>query len=156
ESDTLFRLTRNSEYEIDDDEVEDLIKTIEEKVRKRDRGFCVRLEIEEGTFSEIEQWLVSKFELDQADVYQLPGILDLTALFQVYGLPGYPNLRDPQFVPQQVQDFVQAPDQWTAIRTRDILVYHPYDSFSHVVDFIDEAAQDERVLAIKQTLYRTS
>jgi polyphosphate kinase len=156
ECDSLFRLTRNSEYEIDDDEVEDLIKTIEEKVRKRDRGFCVRLEIEQGTHPEIEQYLVSKFELDPGDIYHVPGMLDLTGLFQVHGLPGYPNLRDPQFVPQQVQDFAQATDPWTAIRSHDILVYHPYDSFSHVVDFIEEAARDERVLAIKQTLYRTS
>src|SRR5262249_6731515 len=156
ESATLFRPTRNSEYEIDDDEVEDLLKTIEEKVRKRDRGFCVRLEIEQTIIPEIEQFLVSKFELEPADVYQLPGMLDLTGLFQVYGLPGYAPLRDPQFVPQLVQDFVQAPDLWTAIRTRDILVHHPYESFGHVVDFIEAAAKDERVLAIKQTLYRTS
>jgi polyphosphate kinase len=154
--DTTFRLTRNSEYEIDDDEVEDLLKTIEEKVRKRDRGFCVRLEIEQGTLPDIEQFLVSKFELESADVYQLPAMLDLTGLFQVYGLPGYPTLRDPQFVPQLVQDFAQAPDLWAAIRTRDILVHHPYESFGHVVDFIEAAARDERVLAIKQTLYRTS
>jgi polyphosphate kinase len=154
--DTMFRLTRNSEYEIDDDEVEDLLKTIEEKVRKRDRGFCVRLEIEQGTLPEIEQFLISKFELEPANIYQLPGMLDLTGLFQVYGLPGYPALRDPQFVPQLVQDFAQTADLWTAIRARDILVHHPYESFGHVVDFIEAAARDERVLAIKQTLYRTS
>ena len=152
----MFRPTRNSEYEIDDDEVEDLLKTIEEKVRKRDRGFACRLEIEQGASPEIEHFLLSKFELEPADVYHVPGMLDLTGLFQVYGLPGYLNLREPQFTPQLAVDFTQAPDPWTAIRTRDVLVHHPYESFSHVTDFIEAAARDERVLAIKQTLYRTS
>jgi len=156
ESALMFRPTRNSEYEIDDDEVEDLLKTIEEKVRKRDRGFACRLEIEQGAAPEIEQFLLSKFELEPADVYHVPGMLDLTGLFQVFALPGYANLREPQFTPQLVADFIQAPDPWTAIRARDILVHHPYESFSHVVDFIEAAARDERVLAIKQTLYRTS
>src|SRR5579862_59396 len=99
---------------------------------------------------------MTKFELEPQDVYQIPGILDLTGLFQVYSLPGYAPLRDPQFVPQLVPDFVQAQDLWSAIRARDILVHHPYESFSPVVDFIEAAAADEKVLAIKQTLYRTS
>src|SRR5262249_39042545 len=95
-------------------------------------------------------------ELEPPDVYRISGMLDLTGLFQVHGLPGYAHLRDPMFVPQLVPDFVQAPDLWTAIRARDVLVHHPYESFGHVVDFIEAAAKDERVLAIKQTLYRPS
>jgi len=154
--DAVFRVTRDSEYEIDDDEVEDLLKTIEEEVRKRRRGAAVRLEIEEGVLPDIEQFLVNALDLYDSDVYRIDGLLDLTSLFQVHGLPGYPQLRDPQFVPQLVQDFVQAVDIWTAIRNRDILVHHPYESFSHVVDFVEAAATDDRVLAIKQTLYRTS
>lgn len=156
EKNAVFRLTRDSEYEIDDDEVEDLLKTIEEEVRKRRRGAAVRLEIEADTLPEIEQFLISVIDLDPADVYRVPGMLDLTGLFQIHNLPGYPTLRDPQFTAQPVMDFVEASSLWAAIRARDILVHHPYESFTSVVDFIEGAADDDRVLAIKQTLYRTS
>jgi polyphosphate kinase len=153
---TIFRVTRNSDFEIDDDEVEDLLKAIEEEVRKRRRGAAVRLELEADTPAEVEQLLTSALDLEPIDVYRLPGLLDLTGLFQVYGLTGYPHLRDPQFVPQPVPELAQATNLWTAIKARDILIHHPYESFGHVIDFIEAAADDERVLAIKQTLYRTS
>src|SRR5205823_9580047 len=135
----------------DDDEVEDLLKTIEEEVRKRRQGAAVRLELEADAPPGVEQLLAGKLELDPIDVYRIPGLLDLTALFQIHALPGYPHLRDPHFVPQLVPEFVQASNPWTAIRSRDILLHHPYESFSPVVDFIEAAADDERVLAIKQT-----
>jgi polyphosphate kinase len=156
DSATVFRVTRNSDFEIDDDEVEDLLKTIEEEVRKRRQGAAVRLEIEADAPVDVEQKLMAALDLDQIDVYRLPGILDSTGLFQVHGLPGFPHLRDPHFVPQPSPDFMQAPNLWAAIRARDILLHHPYETFSHVVDFVEAAADDDRVLAIKQTLYRTS
>src|SRR5262249_18634986 len=151
-----FRVTRDSDIEIDDDEVEDLLKAIEEEVRKRRRGAAVRLQIEAGALPEVEQLLMTKLELDPTDVCRVPGLLDLTGLFQIHGLPGYPHLRDPQFTPQPVPEFSQASSPWAAVRARDILVHHPYESFGCVVDFIEKAANDDRVLAIKQTLYRTS
>jgi polyphosphate kinase len=153
---TLFRVTRNSDFEIDDDEVEDLLKTIEEEVRKRRRGAAVRLEIDQVAPPEVEQFLTGALDLDPIEVYRLPGLIDQTGLFQIYSLPGYPNLRDRQFVPQPVPELAQASNMWAALRSRDILVHHPYESFGHVMDFIEAAAVDERVLAIKQTLYRTS
>lgn len=153
---TAFRVTRDSEYEIDDDEVEDLLKTIEEEVRKRRRGAAVRLEIEVGAPPQVEQFLMAALDLEPIDVYRIPSLLDLSGLFTIHGLPGYHHLRDRQFVPQPVQSFALARTLWSAIRTRDILVHHPYESFGHVTDFIEAAAQDDRVLAIKQTLYRTS
>jgi polyphosphate kinase len=153
---SVFRVSRNSEYEIDDDEVEDLLKTIEEEVRKRRRAFAVRLEIEANANPVISNYLMQALDLDASDVYTCEDLLDLTGLFQIVALPGYPNLRDPQFVPQLVSEFVGAANVFAAIRSRDILIHHPYESFSHVVDFIETAAKDDRVLAIKQTLYRTS
>jgi polyphosphate kinase len=153
---SVFRVTRNSEYEIDDDEVEDLLKTIEEEVRRRRRGFAVRLEIETGAPDEVSQFLMSALDIEPADVYPCDDPLDLTGLFQVHGLPGFPSLRDPQFVPQLVPEFASSSSIFSAIRARDILVHHPYESFAHVVDFIETAATDERVLAVKLTLYRTS
>src|SRR5262245_58167341 len=154
--DTVFRVTRNSDIEIDDDDVEDLLKTIEEEIRKRRRGMAVRLQLEASGSEEIEQLLMKALDLDPADVYRLQGLLDLSGLFQIHGLPGFPKLRDAQFLPQPLAELAQARSPWPIIRQRDILVHHPYESFHHVIDFIEAAASDERVLAIKQTFYRTS
>jgi polyphosphate kinase len=155
---SVFRVTRDSEYEIDDDEVEDLLKAIEEEVRKRRRGAAVRLEIEANAPPEVQRFLTAPraLDLDPMDVYEISGPQDLTGLFQLHSLPGYPQLRDPPFAPQPVAEFASAQTPWAAIRARDILIHHPYESFASVVDFIQAAAIDERVLAIKQTLYRTS
>jgi polyphosphate kinase len=156
QNDVVFRVTRDSEYEIDDEEVEDLLKAIEEEVKKRKRGAAVRLDIEAGGPPEIEQFLSSMLDLEPIDVYATPGLLDVSGLLQLHSIPGFPHLRDPQFTPQAVPEFAQAPNLWAAIRQRDILIHHPYESFNPVVDFIETAATDDRVLAVKQTLYRTS
>jgi polyphosphate kinase len=150
-----FRVTRDSEFEIDD-EVDDLLQAIEDSVRKRRRGHASRLEIETTMSADLEQFLTAALDLHAADVTRVPGLLDLTGLFQIYGLPGFADLRDPPVVPTLVREFVQAATPWAAIRGKDIFVHHPYESFKHVVDFIEAAAADDRVQAIKQTLYRTS
>ena len=150
-----FRVTRDSEFELDED-VDDLLRAIEENVKQRRRGSAVRLEIESDAPPDLEQFLTAALDLAPADVTRCPGMLDLTGLFQIHALPGYAGLRDPAFVPVAVKEFAQAPNQWAAIRARDVLVHHPYESFKPVVDFIEAAASDDRVLAIKQTLYRTS
>jgi polyphosphate kinase len=152
---TAFQVTRDGDYEIDDDEVEDLLKKIEEEIRKRRRGAAVHLAIEANAPEEILDFLMGALDLEREDITPVPGMLDLTGLFQIYNLPGYAPLRDPHFTPQPVNDFAQVPDVWTAIRTRDILVHHPYESFGNVLEFIETAAADPHVLAIKQTLYRT-
>ncbi|MCZ2341968.1 MAG: polyphosphate kinase 1 [Bacteroidales bacterium] len=150
-----FRVTRDSEFELDED-VDDLLRAIEENVKQRRRGVAVRLEIESDAPPDLEQFLTAALDLTSADVTRCPALLDLTGLFQVHGLPGFNELRDPAFVPVAMREFVQAPNMWAAIRARDVLVHHPYESFKPVVDFIENAASDDRVLAIKQTLYRTS
>src|SRR5262249_18418937 len=150
------RVTRDSEYEIDDDEVEDLLKTIEEEVRKRRRGAAVRLEIEADDPPEVEQFLMTALDLEPIDVYRTPRLLDLTGLFQIHALPVHAQHQDTPCGPQPVPQFSQAPNLWMANKARDLLLHHPYESFGHVVEFIDAAADDERVLAVKQTLYRTS
>lgn len=153
---TVFRVTRNSDFEIEDDEVEDLLKTIEEEIRKRRRGMAVRLQIESSSTPEVEIFLVKSLGLDSMDVFRTQGPIDLSGLFQIHGLPGFPELHDSQFVPQVSQDFSRYSNPWSAIRAKDILLHHPYESFSHTMDFIEAAANDEKVLAIKLTLYRTS
>lgn len=150
-----FRVTRDSEVEIDD-ETEDLLRAIEDSVRMRRKGHAVRLEIEDAVAPELEQYLTIALDLEPRDVTRAPGPLDLTGLFQIYGLPGFADLRDPPFTPAAAREFAVAPTLWAAIRSRDILLHHPYESFKPVVDFIEAAADDDRVLAVKQTLYRTS
>jgi polyphosphate kinase len=151
-----FRVTRDSEYEIDDEGIEDLLRAIEAEVKKRRRGHAVRLEIEAGAPSGLTTFLMNSLDLDPSDVYPIPGLLDLTGLFQIASLPGFAELRDPPFVPSPSREFAQSTSPFAAFRYRDILVHHPYESFACVVDFIEAAAVDDRVLAIKQTLYRTS
>ena len=154
---TVFRVTRNSEYEIDDDEVEDLLKTIEEEVRKRRRGAAVRLEIEADAPAEIEQFLTQRARPRPARRLPHPG-------------PARPDGPVPDPRPARLSRTCatrsscrsrcrSSPRPAASGRPsapRDILVHHPYESFGHVVDFIEAAANDDRVLAIKQTLYRTS
>jgi polyphosphate kinase len=152
---SAFQVIRDREYEIDDDAVEDLLKSIEEELRKRRRGAAVHLYVEATMPSAILNFLTNSLDLDDKDLTRAPGLLDLTGLFQIYQVPSYAHLRDPMHLPRPVTEIVQAPNIWAAIKARDILVHHPYESFANVVDFIETAAVDDKVLAIKQTLYRT-
>ena len=153
---SAFRVTRDSDLEIDDDEVEDLLKAVEEQIRKRKQGMAVRLQLESSAPEETESFLAQALDLDAQDIYRTEGLIDLTGLFQIHALPGYGHLRDPQNIPSPVRAFQHVPSIFDAIRAGDVLMHHPYETFLHVVEFIEAAAQDERVLAIKLTLYRTS
>ncbi|MGL6073450.1 MAG: polyphosphate kinase 1 [Fimbriiglobus sp.] len=152
-----FRVTRDSEFELEEEEVDDLLRAIEENVKQRRRGHPVRLEIEEDGAEELESFLVSSLDITPDDVTHVNGKLDLTLLYQVHAIAGFIEHRDPPFSPILVKEFsTTTQSMWSAIRAKDILVHHPYESFKHVVDFIETAADDDKVQAIKQTLYRTS
>jgi polyphosphate kinase len=151
-----FRVTRNFDLSIDEDEADDLLKTMQKELRRRERGSAVRLELAADTSQEVEGFLRQALRLETDDVYSVDGPLHLTDLAPLYGRDELWDLKDEPFVPQVVPQLGDAPDIFSGISERDVLLHHPYESFDHVVDFISEAADDPQVLAIKQTLYRTS
>ncbi len=153
---TVFRVTRNTDLTIDEDDAEDLLQTIEETLRQRMRGDAVRLEIAEAADEQFVQLLVTALDLDPRDVYRVAGPVDLTVCAALHRLEGFSALKDEPLVPRVPPAFSASGDVFDLIRTQDVLVHHPYESFGCVVDFIDRAADDPQVLAIKQTLYRTS
>ncbi len=151
-----FRIMRNADLSIDEDEAEDLLKEIERQVKKRQWGEAIRLEVEEGVHSELLALLVRELSLEKEDIFEIKGPLDLTVLMKVYGLEGFEEHKIAKHVPVAVQEFEDKTDVFEAIREGDILLHHPYQSFEPVVNFIRQAARDKDVLAIKQTLYRVS
>ena len=153
---TVFRVTRNTDLAIDEDEAEDLLETIEETLRQRVRGHAVRLEISAGADDPFVQMLVDALELEARDVYRVAGPVDVTALMALHRLDGFRALKEEPLVPRVPLPFAAGTNIFDVIRAQDVLVHHPYESFGSVVEFIDRAADDPQVLAIKQTLYRTS
>jgi polyphosphate kinase len=155
---SAFRVTRNSDLAIDEDEADDLLKTIQKELRRRERGSAVRLEIAHDTPAEIVNYLRSVLRLEEDDVYRVDGPLHLADLGPIAQIAGADlrDLRDEPFSPQIVPPLQEYDDIFRVIAQRDILLQHPYESFEDVVEFIEEAARDPKVLAIKQTLYRTS
>ena len=153
---TVFRVTRNTDLEIDEDEAEDLLQSIEETLRQRMRGDAVRLEIAAGADERFQSMLVDALALGGRDVYRVAGPVDLTVFMALHRLEKFRALKDEPLVPRIPPAFASASDPFELIRGQDVLVHHPYESFGCVVDFIERAADDPQVLAIKQTLYRTS
>jgi polyphosphate kinase len=153
---SVFRVTRNTDLTIDEDEVEDLLNAIEESLRERRRREAVRLEISAGTDERFVGLLGEALDLRPRDVFVVGGPVDLTVLMSLYGKGDHRNLKYEPLMPKTTPALARGADMFEAIRKGDILVHHPYDSFNAVVDFIEAAAEDPDVLAIKQTLYRTS
>jgi polyphosphate kinase len=153
---TVFRVTRNTDLAINEDEAEDLLQTIEETLRQRILGEAVRLEILASGDARFAQMLMGALDLRETDVYRVNGPVDLTALMALHRGDGFRALRDESLVPRPSPAFATGENPFDVIRGQDVLVHHPYESFGAVVDFIDRAADDPQVLAIKQTLYRTS
>jgi polyphosphate kinase len=153
---TVFRVTRNTDLTIDEDDAEDLLQTIEETLRQRMRGDAVRLEISDAADERFVQMLVGALDLDARDVYRVAGPVDLTGFMALHRREGFRGLKDEPLVPRVPPAFTTTSDVFDLIRSQDVLVHHPFESFNCVVDFIERAADDPQVLAIKQTLYRTS
>ena len=153
---TVFRVTRNTDLVINEDVAEDLLQTIEETLRQRILGEAVRLEILASGDARFAQMLMGALDLRERDVYRVNGPVDLTALMALHRGEGFRALRDEALIPRPSPAFASGDNPFDVIRSQDVLVHHPYESFGAVVDFIDRAADDPQVLAIKQTLYRTS
>jgi len=151
-----FRVTRNFDLSIDEDEADDLLKTIQKELRRRERGSAVRLEIAQDTPQEVVSFLSSALRLEPDDVYLTDGPLHLADLAPICGRDDLREYKDEPFSPQIVPPLQEYDDIFRVIAQRDVLLQHPYESFEDVVEFISEAADDPNVLAIKQTLYRTS
>ncbi len=149
-----FRVTRNSELFVDDEEITDLREALQGELRQRHFGDAVRLEVPAGCSATVLQRLLDEFQLTEADCYRCNGPVNLSRLAEVIDLVHRPDLKFPVFEPH-VPQALQGRDLFSAIRKRDILLHHPYESFNPVMAFLSSAATDPKVVAIKQTIYRT-
>src|SRR2546421_12667384 len=151
-----FRVTRNSDLYIDEEEAENLLRTIEQELRRSSRGNAVRLEVEADCPKDFRDLLLQFFNLTEADVYKVDGPLSMTHLAPLVANDAFANLRDRPFQPTRDPALPPHVNIFEVMRRQDLLLHHPYESFDPVVELIEEAAQDPQVLAIKITLYRTS
>ena len=151
-----YRIMRNADLTIDEDEAEDLLVEIQKQLKKRQWGEVIRLEAEEKMDKRLLSILKEEFEIKDTDIYNIPGPLDLTMLMKVYGMEGFDEYKSPEYTPAPVPEFQNDKDIFQVIREGDVFLHHPYMSFDPVVNFVRQAAKDPGVLAIKQTLYRVS
>lgn len=152
-----FRIMRNADLTIEEDEAEDLLKEIEKQLKKRQWGQAIRLEVESGIDKRLLKIIKDDLSIEGEDIYKIDGPLDLTFLMKMYGLEGFSRLKESDYLPPQpVPELPEDCNIFDEIRKGDILLHHPYQSFAPVVNFIRTAAKDPDVLAIKQTLYRVS
>ncbi len=151
-----YRVMRNADLTIDEDEAEDLLKEIEKKLKGRQWGEVIRLEIEDTMEDKLRKILRKEFDVREEEIYKISGPIDLTFLFKMYGIEGFDDFKVKPYTPQPVPGLGDEEDLFAAIRRKDIFLHHPYMTFDPVVQFVQKAAQDPNVLAIKQTLYRVS
>ena len=151
-----YRIMRNADLTIDEDEAEDLLVEIQKQLKKRQWGEVIRLEIEDKMDERLLDILKMEFDIKEADIFKINGPLDLTMLMKVYGAEGFDQYKTPRYQPAPVPAFQNDKDIFQVIREGDVFLHHPYMSFDPVVNFVRQAAKDPDVLAIKQTLYRVS
>ncbi len=152
----VYRITRNGDLAIDEDEAEDLLLKIEKSIKQRRWGQTVRMEISHDACSDLVTILKDRLEIQEEFVFEAEGPVDLTLLSKLYGIEGFDELKYPVYNPQMPAELLGKDNIFEAIREKDILLHHPYESFDPIVNMIRTAARDPRVLAIKQTLYRIS
>ena len=152
----LFRVTRDADLDLQEDEADDLLRAIESELQRRRFGEPVRLEIERGMPDYMRDFLLNALELSELDCYEIDGLIGLADLWQIINLPDYDQLRDAPFMPGIPKALIGKTDLFAQIREGDIVLHHPYESFDPVVQMLQQAAEDDKVLAIKATLYRTS
>lgn len=151
-----YRIMRNADLTIDEDEAADLLKEIQKQLKMRQWGEVIRLEVESSVDKKLLRFLKDELKVAEEDIFQITGPIDLTFLMKMYGIPGCDHLRYEPYKPKKVPGIEPGESIFAAIRKGDILLHHPYQTFDPVVDFIRQAAADPDVLAIKQTLYRVS
>ncbi len=151
-----FRIMRNADLTIDEDEANDLLEEIQKQLKRRQWGEVIRLEIEEKIDKRLLKILKKELAVSSEDIFEINGPLDLTFLMKMYGMPGFDHLKNQPHTPQPAPELMNEDDIFTNIRKGDILLHHPYETFDPVVEFVRTAAKDPQVLAIKQTLYRVS
>ena len=151
-----FRIMRNADLTIDEEEAVDLLEEIQKQLKRRQWGEVIRLEIEEKIDKRLLKILKKELEVSSEDIFEINGPLDLTFLMKMYGMSGFDHLKIPPYQPQPVPELMNEDDIFTNIQKGDILLHHPYETFDPVVNFVRTAAKDPSVLAIKQTLYRVS
>ena len=151
-----YRIMRNADLTIDEDDAADLLKEIEKQIKKRQWGEVIRLEVADTMDKRLLKKLMEQLHVDEDYLYKIKGPLDLTFLMKAYGLEGFDEYKLPKFIPQPVPGLDRERGIFEQISERDILLHHPYYEFTPVIDFISQAANDPNVLAIKQTLYRVS
>lgn len=151
-----YRIMRNADLAIDEDEAEDLLVEIQKQLKKRQWGEVIRLEVEDKIDPRLLEVLKTEFEIKDEDIFYISGPVDLTMLMKIYGVEGFDEYKTPKYTPAPVTAFRNEKDIFQVIREGDVFLHHPYMSFDPVVDFVRQAAKDPDVLAIKQTLYRVS
>lgn len=151
-----FRIMRNADLTIEEEEAADLLKEIEKQIKRRQWGQAIRLEVEKGMDARLLKIISRELNITESGIYEMEGPLDLTFLMKMYGIEGFEEYKNKPHIPQIVPEIQEDKSIFECIRKQDILLHHPYQTFSPVVNFIKEASQDEKVLAIKQTLYRVS
>ncbi len=150
-----FRVTRNSDLYVDDEEVDDLMRALEGELIASRYGAGVRLETAHNCPPDLTNFLLDMFDLDSEDLYQVDGPVNLNRLMEVYRRCERPDLKDPPFIPSVPKDLIDKENIFAALSNHDIVLHHPFESFGPVLEFISRAAQDSAVLAVKITLYRT-